>query len=147
MLNLLKCGIDLISSEDPIKNYFLRYFVIGIIFWLIVEWTTVFNPDYQRWLSYMPEIWLIYVGYPLLFAFLIYRKKLSNTNIFIATLVGAFIVEVVFTGNELLYTFPIMLIGMPFAISIYSFITFGVIRKVSNPRSTSLAIVLGASLV
>jgi len=39
-------------------------------------------------------------------------------------LVGAFIVEVVFTGNKLLYTFPIMLIGIPVAISIYSLLTF-----------------------
>ncbi|NHJ33409.1 MAG: hypothetical protein FK732_11155 [Asgard group archaeon] len=72
----------------------------------------------------MPEIWLFYIGYPLLFAFLIYNRKWSNWRVFLATLVGAFLVEVVFTGNKLLYTFPIMLIGMPIAVSIYSLLTF-----------------------
>ncbi|MFB0504848.1 MAG: hypothetical protein ACETWE_13550 [Candidatus Bathyarchaeia archaeon] len=96
----------------------------GTIFWVVVDWTTAFNPYFERWLSYMPEIWLFYVGYPLIFAFLIYRRKWSDCGVFLAMLVGAFIVEVVFTGNKLLYTFPIMLIGIPAAISIYSLLTF-----------------------
>jgi hypothetical protein len=103
---------------------FTRYFLIGTIFWVVVDWTTAFNPDFERWLSYMPEIWLFYVGYPLIFAFLICRRKWSDWGVLLAMLVGAFIVEVVFTGNRLLYTFPIMLIGIPVAISIYSLLTF-----------------------
>ncbi len=103
---------------------FTRYLLAGTIFWVVVDWTTAFNPDFERWLSYMPEIWLFYVGYPLIFAFLIYRRKWSDWRVFLAMLVGAFIVEVVLTGNRLLYTFPIMLIGIPVAISIYSLLTF-----------------------
>ncbi|NIO37083.1 hypothetical protein GTO27_05205 [Candidatus Bathyarchaeota archaeon] len=92
--------------------------------WVVVDWTTAFNPDFERWLSHMPEIWLFYVGYPLVFAFLIYKRRWSDGRVFLATLVGAFLVEVVFTGNELLYTFPIMLIGIPIAVSIYGSLTF-----------------------
>lgn len=103
---------------------FIRYFLIGTIFWVVVDWTTAFNPDFERWLSHMPEIWLFYIGYPLIFAFLIYKRKWSNGRVFLATLVGAFLVEVIFTGNELLYTFPIMLIGIPIAVSIYGLLTF-----------------------
>ena len=72
----------------------------------------------------MPEIWLFYVGYPLVFAFLIYKRKWSDKRVFLATLVGAFLVEVAFAGNKLLFTFPIMLIGIPIAVSIYSLLTF-----------------------
>jgi hypothetical protein len=103
---------------------FTRYFLIGTIFWVVVDWTTAFNPDFERWLSYMPEIWLFYIGYPLIFAFLIYRRKWADWRVFLVMLVGAFTVEVVLTGNRLLYTFPIMLIGIPVAISIYSLLTF-----------------------
>lgn len=103
---------------------FTRYFLTGMTFWVVVDWTTAFNPNFERWLSYMPEIWLFYVGYPLIFAFLIYRRKWCDWGVFLAMLVGAFIVEVVLIGNRLLYTFPIMLIGIPAAISIYSLLTF-----------------------
>ena len=103
---------------------FATYFLVGTIFWVAVDWTTAFNPDLERWLSHMPEIWLFYIGYPLVFAFLIYERRWSDGRVSLATLVGAFLVEVVFTGNELLYTFPIMLIGIPIAISIYGSLTF-----------------------
>ncbi len=103
---------------------FATYFLVGTILWVVVDWTTAFNPDFERWLSHMPEIWLFYVGYPLVFAFLIYKRRWSDGRVFLATLVGAFLVEVVFTGNELLYTFPIMLIGIPIAVSIYGSLTF-----------------------
>jgi len=103
---------------------FTRYFLIGTSFWVVADWTTAFNPDSERWLSHMPEIWLFYIGYPLVFAFLIYERKWGNGRVFLATLVGAFLVEVIFTGNELLYTFPIMLIGIPIAVSTYGLLTF-----------------------
>ena len=103
---------------------FTRYFLTGMIFWVVVDWTTAFNPDFERWLSYMPEIWLFYVGYPLIFAFLIGKAKWNNWRVFLAMLVGAFVVEVIFSENELLYTFPIMLIAIPVAVSIYSLLTF-----------------------
>lgn len=103
---------------------FATYFLVGTILWVVVDWTTAFNPDFERWLSHMPEIWLFYIGYPLVFAFLIYKRRWSDGRVFLATLVGAFLVEVVFTENELLYTFPIMLIGIPIAVSIYGSLTF-----------------------
>jgi len=122
-----KSGQTLIYALDSHSSHmkeFTRYFLTGTILWVVVDWTTAFNPDFERWISYMPEIWLFYVGYPLIFAFLIYRRKWSAWGIFLAMLAGAFIVEVVFTGNKMLYTFPIMLIGIPAAISIYGLLTF-----------------------
>ena len=39
-------------------------------------------------------------------------------------LVGIFVVEMLFTNNALLYTFPIMLLAIPLSLFIYGLITF-----------------------
>ncbi|MBU7024808.1 MAG: hypothetical protein HXS40_11645 [Theionarchaea archaeon] len=103
---------------------FLKYFIIGVMFWLLVDWTTAFQPDLQRWLTYWPEIWMFYLGFPLIFAFLIYRRMWSDRKIFVATLFEVFIVEIVFTHNVLLYTFPIMVLALPVGIILYSILAF-----------------------
>ncbi|MBU7014197.1 MAG: hypothetical protein HXS52_04735 [Theionarchaea archaeon] len=103
---------------------FVKYFAISVIFWLIVEWTTAFQPDLQRWLSFWPEIWIFYIGFPLIFAVLIYKRMWSNHRIFMATLMEVFIVEIVFTQNALLFTLPIMVLAIPVGISLYSFLVF-----------------------
>jgi hypothetical protein len=115
---------------------FLKYLVSGIIVWVIVDFTTAFNPNITRWINHMPDIWVFYIGYPLLFAYLTYNKKWNDRKIVLAMLLSAFILEVVLSNNALLYTFPIMLIMNPIAVAIYTFVTFipkwyteGTIRK------------------
>ena len=103
---------------------FLKYVFTSIIAWVVVDFTTAFNPDIQRWIRHMPLIWAFYIGYPLLFAFLIYKRRWSDRKIVSAMLVSAFIIEVVLSNNALLYTFPIMLIMNPIAVAIYSTVTF-----------------------
>ena len=103
---------------------FWKYFFIAVIFWFIVDYTTAFNPDIQSWLSFMPTIFIFYFGYPLAFAYMLYKAKFDSKKIFVAMLVGIFIVEIVFTNNALLYTFPIMLIMIPIGLGIYGFITY-----------------------
>jgi len=103
---------------------FSKYVFTGTIAWVVVDFTTAFNPDVQRWIKHMPLIWVFYIGYPLLFAFLIYKRKWSERKIVSAMLVSAFIIEVVLSNNALLYTFPIMLIMNPIAVAIYSTVTF-----------------------
>jgi len=105
-------------------NSFLKYFIIGVFFWVVVDYTTAFNPDFQEWVDHMPLIWSFYIGYPLLFSFLIYKKQWNTRKIFYSMIIVAFIIEVILSNNVLLYTFPIMLIMIPIAVSIYSFITF-----------------------
>jgi hypothetical protein len=104
----------------------LKYFLLGILFWVVVDFTTtgaIRNPSLY-YSTYMPALLIFYIGYPLVFSFLIYRFNFIGKKLFLATLIGAFIVEVIFTHNPLLITFPLMLIGIPAAVSIYSFITF-----------------------
>lgn len=103
---------------------FLKYFLSGVTLWVLVDYTTAFNPDTIRWIQHMPDIWIFYIGYPLIFTYLIYARKLDNKQLFCVMLVLAFIIEVIFSKNSLLYTFPILLIMNPIAVAIYSIVTF-----------------------
>ena len=103
---------------------FLKYLLSGVAIWVLVDYTTAFNPDTARWIQHMPDIWVFYIGYPLLFAYLIYIRNWENGRLFSSMLVMAFIIEVILSRNSLLYTFPIMLIMIPIAVAIYSLVTF-----------------------
>ena len=103
---------------------FWKYFLLGTVFWFCVDFTTAFAPDVHRWVSYMPAILLFYFGSPLLFAFLIYRRGWSDRSLIAPVLVVLVLVEVVFSHNALLFTFPLLLIFIPVAVAIYSFITY-----------------------
>jgi hypothetical protein len=103
---------------------FSKYTLTGIIAWVVVDFTTAFNPDVQRWIRHMPLIWAFYIGYPLLFAYLIYRRRWSDRKIAYAMLVSAFVIEVILSSNALLYTFPMMLVMNPIAAAIYGVVTF-----------------------
>ena len=102
----------------------LKYLLSGVSIWVLVDYTTAFMPDTARWIQHMPDIWLFYIGYPLAVSYLIYIRNWEGRQLFASMLVLAFIVEVVFSSNSLLYTFPIMLIMNPVAVAIYSFVTY-----------------------
>ena len=103
---------------------FLRYLLSGVAIWVLVDYTTAFNPDTARWLQHMPDIWLFYIGYPLIFAYLIYSRKWDNKRLIGSMIVLGFIIEVILSNNSLLYTFPLMIIMNPVAFAIYSLVTF-----------------------
>lgn len=107
-------------TADGFRNYLLA----GVVTWVVVDFTTAFNPDVQRWLEHMPLIWAFYVGYPLIFAHLIYNRRWSDRSIFLAMIAGGFFVEIVCSNNSLLYTYPIMLVMIPVALAIYGVVTF-----------------------
>lgn len=106
------------------KNY-LKYILLGIVFWFVIDFTTteaIRNPA-GYFSTYMPLLLVFYIGYPLVFSLLIYKFKLKDRGIFIGALIGAFVVEILFTQNALLFTFPIMLFAIPLAVAIYSLLT------------------------
>lgn len=107
-------------TADRFRNYLLA----GVVTWVVVDYTTAFNPDVQRWLDHMPLIWTFYVGYPLIFAHLIYNRRWSDRSIFLAMIAGSFFIEIVCSNNSLLYTYPIMFVMVPVALAIYGVVTF-----------------------
>jgi hypothetical protein len=133
---------------------FSKYVFTGTIAWVVVDFTTAFNPDVQRWIRHMPLIWAFYIGYPLLFAYLIYKRRWSDRKITYAMLVSAFVIEVVLSDNALLYTFPIMLVMNPVAVAIYGVVTFipkwlveGEIRKRTKTTFLLLAVWVVVSIL
>ena len=133
---------------------FSKYVLTGTLAWVVVDFTTAFNPDVQRWIEHMPLIWVFYIGYPLLFAFLIYKRRWSDGRITSAMLVSAFVIEVVLSDNALLYTFPIMLVMNPVAVAIYSLVTFvpkwlveGEIRKRTKTTVLLVAVWIVVSIL
>jgi hypothetical protein len=117
------------TSSEEIKKIennkkWLHYFVYGIICWVIVDFTTVFNPNLQRWISYWPTIWLFYTLFPLGFSLLIYKVKINDKQLFLCTIIEIMISEVILFQNRLIFTFPIMLLALPISLCIYTLITF-----------------------
>ena len=97
---------------------------------------------------------MFYIGYPLRFAFLIYKRRWSDGRITSVMLVSAFVIEVVLSDNALLYTFPIMLVMNPVAVAIYSLVTFvpkwlveGEIRKRTKTTVLLVAVWIVVSIL
>jgi hypothetical protein len=72
----------------------------------------------------LPALLLFYLGYPLVFSFLIYGLKLGKGALFLAMIAGIVIVEIVFTHNVLLYTLPICLLAIPISLGHYGMVSF-----------------------
>jgi hypothetical protein len=106
------------------KYEYIKYFILGFIFWIIIDWGTAggFKITYLDKFGF--GLLISYIGYPLIFTILIYIFKFGNKQLFIATLIAIFIIEVIFVRNPLLIRFPLNLIGIPIAIAVYLPLTY-----------------------
>jgi hypothetical protein len=111
---------------------YLRYFLVSVLAWIFIEQTTAFYFDLGRWVSYMPDIWVFYLGFPLLLTILIYRLKFRGARLFAAVVLQLIVVEILFTGNAMLFTFPMLLLAIPIGLAIYSIITYVPLWIVEN---------------
>ncbi|HTX79247.1 MAG TPA: hypothetical protein VMC62_06240 [Longilinea sp.] len=101
-----------------------KYFIIAVLLWVVIDWGTASGFRISYFAKYGATLLLFYIGYPLIFTTLIFLAKLNDKALFIATLIGIFIVEVVFTRNPMIMTFPICLLGIPLALAIYLPLTY-----------------------
>jgi hypothetical protein len=114
------------------RKEILLYLVFGFLAWLIAEYVTVWaERGIAEWFSYMPFIFAFYLAYPLLFAFLIYKLKWSNKNLFAATIAVGFALELTFFQNTGLLELPTALIYIPALMIIYCFLTLAPKKAVS----------------
>jgi len=102
----------------------IKYFVLAVLLWAVVDWGTAGGFRIGYFTTHGAALLLFYIGYPLIFAILIFAAKLNDKALFVATLIGIFVVEVVFTRNPMVMTFPICLLGIPLALAIYLPLTF-----------------------
>lgn len=117
-------GLAAVWDSGQAMTKFARYFFAGMLLWIVVDYTTAFNPNTQEWFRHMPLICAFYVGYPLLFATVIYRKHWTPRRVFGLMVLTTLVMEIAFFGNALLFTFPVMLIMIPLALAVYSLLTY-----------------------
>ena len=106
-------------------NKFLKYFLLAVLFFVIVDFltTAALVHPVEYYSTFMPFILVFYIGYPLIFSFILTKFKLKTKGLFIGAIIGMFISEVIFFHNPLFFQFPLALIALLFGISCYSLIT------------------------
>jgi hypothetical protein len=124
-----------------------QYFFLGFLLWVLVDFGTAGGFRIAYFEKYGPTLLLFYIGYPLLFSFLIFKLHWDERRLFLATLAAIFIVEVLFTGNPLLMTFPALLLGIPLAIMVYAPLTYFPLWFIRKETGKHRLLILGLSLV
>jgi hypothetical protein len=128
------------------RNAFL-YFILCCLFWFIIDFGTAGGFKLSYFEKYGFTLAIFYLGYPIIFTFLIFKRHYSNVKIFIATLVAIFIIEVIFTTNPLVMQFPVMLLGIPLAIAIYTPLTFFPLWIIRKEMKSHIRIVISLIVV
>ncbi len=129
----------------------MKYFATSAAFWLVIDFSTtggIRNPS-AYYGEHMPALLLFYLGFPLLFTLLIYWFSVTGKWLFAAAVAEMLLVEVVFTGNALLFTFPVLLAAIPAGVAIYSLITFGpkwIAEKDLRRHAPALALMVAVTL-
>jgi hypothetical protein len=111
-------------SQPVGRSKAFRYVLYGFILWVMIDLGTAggFRMSYFR--VHGPLLLLFYLGFPAAFAYLIFQRSWSGWKLFLATAVTIILVEGVFTGNPFILSFPLMLVGIPLALCVYSPLTY-----------------------
>jgi len=124
-----------------------RYLLLGFLLWCLVDFGTAGGFRIAYFKTYGPTLLLFYLGYPLVFTALIFRFHWSQKRLFIATLVGIFLVEAVFARNPLVTTFPALILGIPLAILVYAPLTYFPLWIVRREIARRRALAVGLTIV
>jgi hypothetical protein len=124
-----------------------QYFLLGMLLWAFVDFGTAGGFRISYFQKFGLTLLLFYAGYPLVFSVLIFRLRWSERRLFLATLAAIFVVEVVFTRNPLLMTFPALILGIPLAIMIYTPLTFFPLWFVRKEIAKHRILILGLTIV
>jgi hypothetical protein len=120
------------------------YFLLCFLLWVVVDLGTAGGLRLSYFARYMPALLVFYLGYPLVFTWLIFRRRLGSRGLFAATLVAILVVEAVFTGNPWVVSLPLCLIGIPLAVAVYAPLTYfplwAVRGELARHRRTVLAL-------
>jgi len=107
-----------------IRAQVILYILWGVILWFFVDLGTAGGFKISYLIQYGRALWIFYIGFPILFAYLIYRRQWKTKKLILATLAAIAIVEGLFTRNPLVLSFPILLVGIPLAVCVYLPLTF-----------------------
>lgn len=123
-----------------------RYILWGALLWFIVDFGTAggFNVYY---LIRNPHIVLFIIGYPLIFAYLIFSRNWNGKKLFGATVAAMFAIEGVLTRNPFVLAFPLLTLGIPLAVCIYAVLTYSPLWIVNGELGKHRRIVIALSAV
>lgn len=124
-----------------------QYFLLGVLLWILVDFGTAGGFRVRYFETYGPALLLFYIGYPLLFTFLIFKLHWNESRLFAATLAAIVVVEVLFTRNPLVMTFPALLLGIPLAILVYAPLTYFPLWIVRGEAGRHRRLIAGLILV
>lgn len=124
-----------------------QYFLLGVLLWIFVDFGTAGGFRLAYFETYGLTLLLFYLGYPLIFSILIFKLHWSERRLFLATLAAIFVVEVVFTGNPWVMTFPALLLGIPLAILVYAPLTYFPLWFVRGEMSRHKGLIIGLTVV
>ena len=125
----------------------LQYFIISFVLWVIIDWGTAGGFRIAYFEKYGPTLLIYYIGYPMIFTILIFMLHWNEKRLFISTLIGIFIVEVIFTRNPLLITFPLLLFGIPLAIMIYLPLTYFPLWLIRKELLKHKILIIGLTII
>jgi hypothetical protein len=124
-----------------------QYFLLGILLWVFVDFGTAGGFRLAYFQEYGAALLLFYLGFPLIFTLLIFRLNWNEPRLFFATLIAIFMVEVLFTRNPLVMSYPSFLWGIPLAILVYLPLTYFPLWIVRKEMGKHRFLVIGLSLV
>ncbi len=124
-----------------------QYFFLGFLLWVLVDFGTAGGFRIAYFEKYGPTLLLFYIGYPLVFSVLIFKLQWQERRLFLATLAAIFVVEVLFTRNPWVMTFPLLLLGIPLAILVYAPLTYFPLWLVRKETGKHKALIIGLLIV
>lgn len=124
-----------------------QYFFLGVLLWALVDFGTAGGFRISYFQTYGPTLLLFYIGYPWIFSILIFKLHWNERRLFLATLLAIFVVEVLFTRNPLVMTFPAMLLGIPLAILVYTPLTYFPLWLVRKEMTQHRILITGLIIV
>ena len=137
--------LQMVKVQSPPKA--LLYILYGFILWVIIDLGTAGGFRLSYFSAYGPLLLVFYLGYPLVFAYLIYQCNGSERMLFLGTVIAIILIEAVFTGNPLILSFPQMLVGIPLAICVYVPLTYFPLWIVNREMGKHKVVVVVVSLV
>jgi hypothetical protein len=134
-------------AESQSRSKTIRYILIGFLLWVVVDWGTAGGFRFSYFVTYGLLLLVFYLGFPIVFAWLIFRRNWSQRMLLVATAVAIILVEAVFTGNPFVLTFPLLLVGIPLAFCVYAPLTYFPLWIVNGEMGKHKAAVLFLTLV
>jgi hypothetical protein len=133
--------------QEVTRSKPLKYVILGFLLWVIIDLGTAGGFRLSYFTAHGPLLLVFYLAYPLVFSYLIFRRHWSGWRLFLATVVAILVIEGVFTGNPFVISFPLLVVGIPLAICIYSPLTYFPLWIINNEMHRHRAVAVMLSLV